>query len=187
MSGTGSRDAAITFLQKHGTATTPHIFADLFSHLLGTEALVREWGGDEMLALTALGHATYGTDGFAPNILELGERDVLADAIGAEAEALVYFYASCDRRHFYPQLTDQQTTLTTLVFRDRFTGTECTPTDEYVQRFVDLTFANESELAAAAPGGPSEWAWLGGFCQQSRRWASPSFYAGAAALLQLEP
>ena len=99
------REAALEFLRRHGAATTPHIFGDLLSHLLGVETLVRSWGGSDILALAALGHATYGTHGFEPYILERDQRSELVDAIGPEAEALVYFYASCDRDAFYPQLT----------------------------------------------------------------------------------
>ena len=96
------REAVVAFLRAHGAEETPHIFGDLLSHLVGVEALVREWGGSDLLALAALGHATYGTDGFEPFILEPGQRSELVDAIGPEAEAFVYFYAACDRDVFYP-------------------------------------------------------------------------------------
>jgi len=184
MTEASRRTAAIAFLRRHGADTTPHFFGDLLSHLVGVEALVRAWGGSDLLALAALGHATYGTDGFAPYILELDLRAELADTIGPEAEALVYFYASCDRARFYPQLSAPGTDLGDLRFPDRFTGTECVPSAEYVRLFVDLTLANEAELAAAAPGGPGEWAWLADFCRDTARWASPRFSAGAHALLQ---
>lgn len=180
------RAAALEFLEAQGTAATPHIFGDLLSHLRGVEALVREWGGSDLLALVALGHATYGTDGFAPSILGLADRPVLAQVIGEEAEALVYFYASCDRGTFYAQLEDPATKLGQLRFRDRFSGQDLAPTAAHVTQFVDLTYANETELAAASPDGPAGWTWLADFCRRTRRWASPSFYAGAAALLQME-
>ncbi len=121
------RAAAVAFLRHHGADTTPHLFGDLLSHLTGVEDLVRAWGGTDLLALAALGHATYGTDGFEPHILELSDRAVLAETIGPEAEDLVYFYDSCDRDDFYPQLEAPDTTLADLRFRDRFTGTECRP------------------------------------------------------------
>jgi hypothetical protein len=177
------RDAALAFLAEPGTAQTPHIFGDLRTHLEGVESLVMAWGGSDLLALVALGHATYGTDGFPPHILELGDREVLAAVIGEEAEALVYFYASCDRSFFYPQLEDPELGLDRLRFRDRFTATELQPSGTDVTQFVDLTYANESELAAASPDGPKGWSWLADFCRRTRRWASPSFYEGAMALL----
>jgi hypothetical protein len=180
------RAAALEFLSAHGTATTPHIFGDLLSHLIGVEALVLAWGGSEHLALAALGHATYGTHGFEPSILELADRPVLAEAIGDEAEALVYFYASCDRDDFYPQLESSATALADLRFRDRFTGTTSLPSATAVRQFVDLTYANEAELAAASPGGPVEWNWLADFCRRTKRWASPEFFAGVAVLLQMD-
>jgi len=70
----GSRQTALDFLRRYDAHTTPHIFGDLLSHLEGVESLVRAWGGTELLALSALGHATYGTDGFEPHILELQQR-----------------------------------------------------------------------------------------------------------------
>jgi hypothetical protein len=178
------RQAVLAFLAAHGADTTPHIFGDLLAHLVGVETLVREWGGSDLLALAALGHATYGTDGFEPFILELDRRRELADAIGPDAEAFVYFYASCDRGMFYPQLTEPEMDPGALRFRDRFTGTESTPSAGYVRLFVDLTYANEVELACASPGGPSGWTWLADFCRETCRWASPRFSAAATALLR---
>jgi len=55
-----------------------------------------------------------------------------------------------------------------------------------VRLFVDLTFANEVELAASSPGGPGEWTWLADFCRDAGRWASAGFAAGATALLHPE-
>lgn len=177
------REAVLEFLRRHGAATTSHIFGDLLSHLVGVETLVRSWGGSDMLALAALGHATYGTHGFEPYILERDQRSELVDAIGPEAEALVYFYASCDRDAFYPQLTSSAIAPGDLRFTDRFAATQSIPSPEYVTLFVDLTFANEVELAVASPGGPGGWTWLADFCRDASRWASPSFAAGATALL----
>jgi hypothetical protein len=180
---TERRAAALAFLAEHDTDTTPHVFGDLLTHLVGVETLVRAWGGSELLALAALGHATYGTDGFPPHILELDQRSVLSEVIGEEAEALVYFYASCDRGFFYPQLENPDMELAQLRFRDRFTGSEVTPGASQVTQFVDLTSANETELAASSPDGPSGWTWLADFCTKTRRWTSEGFFDGAMSVL----
>jgi hypothetical protein len=177
------RGAALDFLRRHRADRTHHVFGDLFTHLCGVEDLVRAWGGSELLALAALGHATYGTDGFEPHLLTVADRPVLTGAIGAEAEALVYLYASCDRQPFYRQLESPGTAPPDLQFRDRFDGVVFTPRPADVTLFMDLTFANETELAASAPGGPAEWTWLADFCRRTSRWASPGFYAGAMSLL----
>jgi hypothetical protein len=180
---TERRAAALAFLAEHDTGQTPHVFGDLLTHLTGVETLVRAWGGSELLALAALGHATYGTDGFPPHILELDQRSLLADVIGEDAEALVYFYASCDRGFFYPQLEDPEMELGQLRFRDRFTGSEVAPGAAQVTQFVDLTNANETELAASSPDGPRGWTWLADFCTKTRRWTSEDFFNGAMAVL----
>jgi hypothetical protein len=180
------RSATLDFLRQHQADTTFHLFGDLLSHLCGVEALVRAWGGSEVLALAALGHATYGTQGFDPHLLELADRGVLAATIGNEAEELVYFYASCDRDAFYPQLESPDTELADLCFRDRFVGVDLAPTATQVTQFIDLTLANETELAASSPGGAAEWTWLADFCRRTRRWASPDFYGGAAGLLGID-
>jgi len=181
--GPARREAMIGFLAEHKTATTPHVFGDLLTHLLGVEALVRNWGGSDALALVALGHAAYGTDGFPPHLLEVAERATLAAIMGEEGEGCVYFYASCDRSFFYPQLEDPRIEAAQLRFRDRFTGAELVPSPDLVAMFVDLTYANEAELAATSPGGPGEWTWLADFCRATRRWASRSFFDGSMTLL----
>jgi hypothetical protein len=179
------REAAIEFLRRHAADRTPHLFGDLLTHLEGTEQLVRDWGGSALMALAALGHATYGTDGFDPHLLEVADRPLLADVIGTDAEALVYFYASCDRDHFYPQLVAPATTLEDLQFRDRFTGQTGPVTRRDVTDFVDLTYANEGELAATSPGGPAEWTWLAEFAHRTERWASPRFFEGLSTLVHV--
>ena len=181
--GVAGREAALAILGRHDAAGTPHLFGDLLTHLLGTEALVREWGGSERLALAALGHATYGTDGFEPHLLPVSERAQLVAAIGEQAEALVYFYASCDRDAFYPQLVDEALAVEELTCRDRFTGDERRPEPELVALFVDLTYANEGELAASSPGGPAEWTWLADFRRRTGRFASPGFADGLRRLV----
>ncbi len=181
--GAPGRTAALAFLDRHDAAGTLHLFGDLLTHLVGTEALVRSWGGSDVLALAALGHATYGTDGFEPYLLPLAERAQLAEAIGPEAEALVYFYASCDRGAFYPQLEDDALGVADMTFRDRFTGTEAAPEPALVTLFVDLTYANEGELAASSPGGATTWTWLADFGRRTQRLASPGFARGLAELL----
>ena len=80
--------------------------------------------------------------------------------------------------------TAPATRLGDLRFVDRFEARQRSPSADDVRLFVDLTFANEVELAVASPGGPGEWTWLADFCRDASRWASPSFAAGAAGLLQ---
>ncbi len=91
-------------------------------------------------------HAFYGTDGFALTLLDLDQRAVLANAIGEEAEDLVYLYASCDRKASYRSLAEPDGK-----FVDRFTGEQTRPTIEQRQDFAELTAANELDIAAISP------------------------------------
>jgi hypothetical protein len=134
----------------------PHLRTTLFEHLVGTSTLLAEWGCGDTVALAGLCHAAYGTDGFTPSLLPLGHRHVLADAVGPEAEQLVYLHASCDRRRTYPQLARPGP----VDFHDRFTGTASRQGDEELRAFVDLSLANELEIllgGGALLGDPPDW------------------------------
>ncbi|MEU9027146.1 DUF6817 domain-containing protein [Streptomyces sp. NPDC048383] len=136
---------AIALLKELGAETTKHSGGTLLTHLLRVEALLAAWGGRPALRTAALCHAFYGTDGLPLALLELSERARLAEAIGTEAEELVYFYASCDRKASYPTLAALDEA--SVRFRDRFTGDEFTPSLQRRRDFAELTVANELDLA----------------------------------------
>ena len=94
------------------------------------------------MQIAGLCHAAYGTDGFAPSLLDLAERPALVDLIGEPAEALVYFSAGCDRRFTYPRLGTEQRP----VFRDRFTGAEFDPGEAELRALLAVTAANEFDV-----------------------------------------
>jgi hypothetical protein len=133
---------AIVFLEAHGAEHIEHPGGTLLAHLRRTADRLEEWDARSSLVLAGLCHATYGTDGFPTALIDPSRRAELVDTIGADAEAIVHFYASCDRAVFLPQLGRQ----TALVFRDRFSSVEFTPDPHLVQDFVELTFANELDV-----------------------------------------
>ncbi|MFJ2400246.1 DUF6817 domain-containing protein [Streptomyces xanthochromogenes] len=133
-------------LEAAGAAKIEHPGGTLAAHLGRTSDLLAAWGARPALVSAGLCHAFYGTDGFAVALLGLGRRDELVEAIGAEAEALVYFYASCDRGASYSQLADSEG-----VFVDRFTGTHLRPGLPARRDFAELTAANELDLATVSP------------------------------------
>lgn len=175
------RQAVLAFLHERGAAGVEHLWSDLLSHLLGVEALLRAWGAGEDLALAGLCHAAYGTDGFAPSLLGTDQRDRLAAVAGPAVEAQVYLYASCDRGAVYPRLAGPGP----VAFRDRFAGADVAVHEAQVAALVDLTLANEVELAVTSPGGPGSWTWLADFWRSAGHRASPSVRAGAASALGL--
>ena len=133
-------------LASRGAAEIAHPGGTLLAHLQRVGALLGQWGARPALRLTGLCHAWYGTDGFAAVLGGLAFRDELAAIIGTEAEQLVYFYASCDRRFSYPHLAQPAG-----LFRDRFTGAVACPPLTLRRDFADLTVANELDIVRVNP------------------------------------
>lgn len=133
-------------LASRGAAEIAHPGGTLLTHLQRVGALLDQWGARPALRLTGLCHAWYGTDGFDAVLGGLAFRDELAAIIGTEAERLVYFYASCDRRFSYPHLAQPAG-----LFRDRFTGAVAGPPLTLRRDFAELTVANELDIVGVNP------------------------------------
>ncbi|MEV5340486.1 DUF6817 domain-containing protein [Streptomyces sp. NPDC052676] len=144
---THTAEHARDLLRRSGAAAVGHPGGGtLLAHLDRVRDRLAGWGARPALQLAGLCHACYGTDGFAVALLPLARRAELADVIGAEAEAIVYGYASLDRAAGYPRFAD-----TDAVLPDRFTGT-ARPADPRLRRdLAELTAANELDLAAHDP------------------------------------
>jgi hypothetical protein len=141
--GGSARSTALRLLRTLGANTVRHLNGNLLNHLKRTERLLLDWEASEELALAGLCHAVYGTDGFVPALLRLDERQRLSIAVGTDVEAVVYLYASCDRGYLYPQIGSVSTTRS----RDRFTNHVATMSEKQLRAFVDLTLANEADVA----------------------------------------
>jgi uncharacterized protein (TIGR00369 family) len=136
--------AAIEALVSRGAEDIPHPGGTLLAHLRRVHGLLAEWGARPALRLAGLCHAYYGTDGFPTALGDISRRDQLAAIVGAQAEQLVYFYASCDRRFCYPHLAEAAGP-----FKDRFTGTVLIPPLSSRRDFAELTVANELDVMLA--------------------------------------
>ncbi|MFF8277481.1 DUF6817 domain-containing protein [Streptomyces lateritius] len=174
-------EAARSLLVARGADTLEHPGGTLLAHLDRVEARLAAWGARDALRLAGLCHAFYGTDGFARNLLPLERREELAAAIGAEAEELVYLYASCDRDFSYAGLREEDGP-----FRDRFTSAVRTPTLRRRADFAELTAANELDLAAENPEARARWG--GPLLRLFTRWRpllSEAAFADAREILTL--
>ena len=126
-----------------GAAAFDHLNGTLEQHLQGTERLLRRFGNREAVCVAGLYHAVYGTDGIRGRLAGLDAREAVSAAIGAEAEALVYLYAACDRDRFHPRIgTPLQNR-----FVDRFAAREYPISDPMLRDFCEITIANELDLA----------------------------------------
>ena len=137
----------VAFLKARSAADIPHLGGSLLAHSIGTSALLQKWENPDHICDAGLCHAVYGTFGFPTALLQISERKVLAGLIGERAEQLVYFYASCDRDYVYPRIGRAEE----LEFRDRFTGETFCPDRVLLGSFMEVTLANEFELAEKHP------------------------------------
>ena len=133
----------MALLLERGAAGVQHPGGDLYSHLQRTGDRLERWGAAADLVLAGRWHAAYGTDDFGDALFTIDERDAVREAIGEEAEAIVYRYASCDRRFVYPQIA---LTPCPIQFRDRFTGAVTLADGAQVRTFAELTVANELDV-----------------------------------------
>jgi hypothetical protein len=159
------------FLERHCDQIA-HPSGTLDDHLHRVSAILRDWGYSLPVQLAGLTHATYGTDGFGVALLGLAERTILREVIGAEAEALVYLYASCDRAAVYPQLGNPSVS-----FTDRFTGTASIPDAATLRGFVAITAANELDVVAHSHAiADARGADLLALVARARRWLPDSVW-----------
>lgn len=133
--------AARRLLRERGAESVDHPGGTLMAHLDRVHHRLIRWNARPALQLAGLCHALYGTDGFPTALVPVEERARIKELIGDEAESLVYFYASCDRRATYPRLGGPGAP-----FRDRFTGRTSTPAPPRWADFAELTAANELDL-----------------------------------------
>jgi len=145
MAATVSHGDAERLLASRGAHEIAHPGGLLLDHLRRTRDLLAACGASDETQLAGLCHAAYGTDGFPASLLTLDERATLAAVIGATAEALVYRYASCDRKATYRRLGTHP-----LVLTDRFTAevVELDPTA--AGSFAAITIANELDVLTHA-------------------------------------
>ncbi|GHE91248.1 hypothetical protein GCM10018785_67330 [Streptomyces longispororuber] len=137
---------ALALLRALGAEDVAHPGGTLLAHLRRVHDRLAAWGARDALRLAGLCHAAYGTDGFATALLPPARRGELAAVIGAEAEALVHRYASCDRAATHPALAEP-----TGPFRDRLTGATSVLSARERADLAELTAANELDLAAEDP------------------------------------
>jgi hypothetical protein len=137
----------VDYLAMLGAEDIDHPGGTLLAHLIRTSQLLLAWSASPPLVLAGLCHAVYGTDGFPIALRALDQRSEVAGVVGAEAEFLIYQYASCDRRLVLSRLGREGP----VPFCDRFTG-EILLTDPFrLSDFLELTFANELDLVSHSP------------------------------------
>ena len=143
------RDEKFLALAALGAGDFAHINGSLEEHFVGVHDMLVDWGARPVLCDAGLFHAAYGTAHFTDVMVALDKRQMVADIIGAEAEAIVYRYCSCDRAKVWPRIGSAPAPLP---FEDRFTGETIMMPEADLREFCELTAANELQIAAGDIG-----------------------------------
>jgi hypothetical protein len=138
-------EAVLQWLRARGAESIPHAGGSLYAHLGRVADRLAGHGASEAECLAALTHAAYGTDGFHVVLLDVVDRAVLRDLVGAEAEELVYRYGGCDRGRTWRALPS-----TGLIW-SRFTGNSAAPAPAQLRAFADLSIVNELDVYERSP------------------------------------
>ena len=151
-SASAPAEQAVALLRKFGAVGIAHPGGTLLAHLQRVQRQLADWGARPALQRAGLCHAFYGTDGFPTALLPVDHRAELARVIGAEAETIVYRYASCDRKATYPTFADADGPI-----HDRFTGRSHLPEPQPRRDFAELSAANELDIARIDPVFRERW------------------------------
>lgn len=100
---------ALDLLKFYQTHKISHTKRRLYDHLVGTGDLLKKWKCDPNLCLAGYFHYFYGTEGTNNNyILRFCQRKELQEAIGEEAEKIVYLFCICKKRKDYFNIQPNQ-------------------------------------------------------------------------------
>lgn len=141
----GTDERVRVWLRRRGAEGIAHPGGTLYAHLCRVSERLAALGCAGETRAAGLTHAVYGTDGFDVTLLNLADRPVLRELVGAEAEELVYLYGACDRRRSWRELAR-----TGQVF-DRFAGQVRTPDPARLRSLVDLSILNELDVVQHDP------------------------------------
>jgi hypothetical protein len=151
----------VEFLERRGAARVGHGRRTFLHHLSGTAAILERWGGDDRVCKAGLFHSVYGTERFRTSLVSSTEREQVQQAIGVDAERLVWLFCSIHRASLFSSLgVDEAAKL-----KPRNGGPALAATQREIVDLVWLFWANEIEqsgaeghaLRAAAGGRLSTW------------------------------
>ncbi len=140
-----SKTEALDLLRELGAMETDHPGGNLYDHLVRVMRRLEEWEADPTVCDAGLMHGLYVSDSSAcplDTMIDLSERSRVAEIIGPQAEDRVYLYGAADLEYTYPRLTK-----TSGQWRDRFTGDVRTLTTVQISDFMEITVANELDIA----------------------------------------
>lgn len=103
-----SQSKLIALLRDLNTDSLSHSQGSLIDHLQKTYELLKEWNNPDYVCVAGLFHSIYGTQIYQKQTLGLEQRNIIKNAIGIEAEYLVYLFCIMHRGYFYNNLDSNE-------------------------------------------------------------------------------
>jgi hypothetical protein len=171
-----------SLLRRREAAGIEHPGGTLAAHLERVRERLAGLGAREELQLAGLGHAIYGTDDFAVELVSTAHREAMRAMLGPDVELLIYRYGATDRRKTWPELA------ATGQLWDRFTSSAQTLGPDDVRDQVDLSIVNELDILEHLPDpAPQHVARLSALFASWRPVASPAVLLDAERVLGHRP
>jgi hypothetical protein len=149
-SNTHNIGSLLRFLRSAAAHEADHSGKDLLKHLTNTYRILRRWGCPEYLCVAGLFHSVYGTEAFRHATFALGQRQLIRDRIGPEAEHATYLYCIANRWSLYENL-DREARYSLRTFRD---GTTIPISRKCLADLMALDLANSLEQLSRIPLTP---------------------------------
>jgi hypothetical protein len=144
---------AFSYLEKIGSPLIRHSGRTLFDHLVGTFRILRSWNAADSLAMAGLFHSVYGTESFGASTISYGDRQDLAEQIGATAERLVWLFGTMTPESFWRcfKLLTRSYDIESFPLQNRITRAELPCCRDDFVDLLNLTLANALEQAKCLP------------------------------------
>ena len=167
-----------SLLRRREAAKIAHPGGTLAAHLERVCERLAELGAREDLQLAGLGHAVYGTDGFAVPLVTTAHREAIRAVLGTEVELIIYRYGATDRKKTWPDLA------TTGRLWDRFDSSVEALNADDLRDQADLSIVNELDVLEHSEGSPGKQAaYVADLVSRWRSIASPGITQAADAAL----
>lgn len=125
-----------------------HSGRSLSDHLLGTAALLDEWGARPDLVVAGLVHSIYGTDSYPIESVPLSDRTRIRGVIGETSEEIVFLFCVMDRSKFY---ADSMQGSAPASVEDRYSGNNLDLSAQRSSDLAELIVANWLEQSTPRP------------------------------------
>ncbi|MDJ0679814.1 MAG: hypothetical protein QNJ18_08120 [Xenococcaceae cyanobacterium MO_167.B52] len=133
-----SQSQLLDLLIDLNTDSSSHSQGTLIDHLQNTYELLKQWNNPNYVCLAGLFHSIYGTQIYKKQSLGLQQRNLIKEAIGIEAEYLVYLFCIMHRGYFYNHLHSNEV-------RSSQDGTHILISEKTKRNLCEILVANELE------------------------------------------